>query len=82
LEVEVEVSRLWEGWEQQWQGWELVVVGVNGWRVVVAAEVGVPLTLPPLGVHVLVHRMKLDVGEVDLADVLGSSWIGMVKLLD
>jgi hypothetical protein len=55
----------------------------NGQRAVAAAEVGVPLTSPPpLGVHVLMCRVKLDVGEVDLADVLRSSWIGTVKLLD
>jgi hypothetical protein len=43
---------------------------------------GSPYITPPLGVHVLVCRVESDVGEVDLADALRSSWIGTVKLLD
>jgi hypothetical protein len=61
-------------WQQKVQEW-------NGQRAV-GRSGGSPYITLPLGVHVLVHKVKLDVGEVDLADVLRSSWIGRVKLLD
>jgi hypothetical protein len=62
--------------DQQRKVWEWSESGSGGRRG------GSPYITPPLGVHILVRRVKLDIGEVDLVDASRSSWIGTVKLLD
>jgi hypothetical protein len=63
-----------ENWQQK--VWEWSESGSS------SGSGGSPYITPPLGVHILMRRVKPDVGEVDLADASRSSWIGMVKLLD
>jgi hypothetical protein len=86
--LEVEVSGPRESQEQR-QGGGGVGTGSGQWKVQEwlgsgssSGSGGSPYITPPLRVHVLMCRVKSDVGEVDLADASRSSWLGMVKLLD